>query len=229
MLPTGRVDGLEKAHGWTITSIIGASLTMTYKRTIQLFFTPSSFSPTSSPQPPKSKAAPKAENSPISLNYIADAAKYHPIPLTTERRFFLQIMRVQLQCLAQAHTCIKDLLSLISSNWEKCTTIADEVRSLKGHYITEPTIQSDEAMSVKVTILLRDMKTKVDLAFCLEVMPREMDLNVAVKVKAKVIYGESLKERKMVEFLEERIAKEGDWAKAVRELEGRLVRRGRKA
>lgn len=73
------------------------------------------------------------------------------------------------------------------------------------------------------------MKTKVDLAFHVEVVPQEMDLNVAVKAKAKVIYGETLKEGKMVEFLDERIAKEGDWAKAVRELEGRLVRRGRKA
>lgn len=81
---------------------------------------------------------------------------------------------------------------------------------------------------MKVIILLRDMKTKIDLAFCVEVVPREMDLNVAVKVRAKVIYGETLKEGKMVEFLEERIAEEGDWAKAVRELEGKLVRRGRK-
>lgn len=228
MLHLGRVDGLEKAHGWTITSITGASLTMTYKRTIQLFFAPSSFYSASPRQPSKSKAALTAENSLISLTYIADAAKYHSIPLTTEKRFFLQIMRAQLQCLAQAQTRIKDLLSMISSNWEKCTTIADEVCSLNRHYITEPTIQSDEAMSVKVTILLRDMKTKVDLAFCVEVVPREMDLNVAVKVRAKVIYGETLKEGKMVEFLEERIAEEGDWAKAVRELEGRLVKRGRK-
>lgn len=228
MLHLGRVDGLERAHGWTITSITGASLTMNYKRTIQLFFAPSSFYSASPPQPPKSKAALKAENSPISLTYIADAAKYHTIPLTTEKRFFLQIMRAQLQCLAQAQTRIKDLLYMISSNWEKCTTIADEVCSLNRHYITEPTIQSDEAMSVKVTILLRDMKTKIGLAFCVEVVPREMDLNVAVKVRAKVIYGETLKEGKMVEFLEERIAEEGDWAKAVRELEGKLVRRGRK-
>lgn len=220
---------MEKAHGWAITSITGASLTMTYKRTIQLFFAPSSFSSVSPLQPHKRKVAPEAESSPISLTYIADAVKYHPIPLTTEKRFFLQIIRAQLQCLNQAHTRINDLLSLISFSWEKCTTIADEVRFLEGHYITEPIIQSDEAMSVKVTILLRDMKTKVDLAFLVEVMPREMDLNVAVKVKAKVIYGETLKEGKMVEFLEERIAKEGDWAKAVRELEGRLVRRGRKA
>lgn len=228
MLYLGRVDSLEKAHGWTITSITGASLTMTYKRTIQLFFAPSSFYSASPRQPPKSKAALTAENSPISLTYIADATKYHSIPLTTEKRFFLQIMRAQLQCLAQAQTRIKYLLSMISSNWEKCTTIADEVCSLNRHYITEPTIQSDEAMSVKVTILLRDMKTKVNLEFCVEVVPREMELNVAVKVRAKVIYGETLKEGKMVEFLEERIAEEGDWAKAVQELEGRLVRRGRK-
>ena len=104
-------------------------------------------------------------------------------------------------------------------------------------YITEPTITSDEVMAIRSFILLNAMKTKVEVVF--EVKVRSGDgvasLSVGVKSNAKVCYGEALNEKKMGEFLDPKIAGKGKgskergvWAKAVGELEVRLVARGKK-
>ena len=229
-LSLANVTALEDSHGWTIVSAAESALTMTYHRTLQLFFTPMSF---------RSERFPaKLENSPISLTYIADSREYHPQPLTTEKRFFLQIMRAQLQCLQQSQIKVKDLLGFISSSWEIASTIAEQARVLGVSFITEPTITSDEVMAIHSFILLSAMKTKVEVVFEIKVRSGDgiASLGVGVKPSAKVIYGEGLKEKKMGEFLESKIAgkgkgakeKKGVWAKAVNELEERLVARGRK-
>ena len=224
------VDALESTHGWSITSSSESTLTMTYNRTLQLFFTPSSFLPNNKE---KDSITNTSENSPISLTYIADANTHHPHPLTTEKRFFLQIMRAQLQCLQQSTTTVKDLLSFVSSSWETASNVAEESRVLGVSYIVEPNIISDEVMSIRSTILLQSMRTKVDVVF--EVKVRSGDgvaaLGVKVNAGAKVCYGEGLKEKKMGEFLESKIkgAKgRGVWVKAVGELEERLRARGKK-
>lgn len=228
-LPTDIVGALEKAYGWTIISATGTSLTMTYRRTLRLFFTPTSFMQTIAPTPPFTKP----ENSPISLTYIADADEYRPQVLTTEKRFFLQIMRAQLQCLLRSQMRIKDLLGLVSDNWEKAYAIAEEISVLGTSFITEPMIQSDEIMAVRSMLLLRDMRTKVEIGFKVTVQSRETTakLDISIQPSAKVVYGEILKEKKMVEFLEQKIGGKsgrGSWASSVRELKERLIARGRK-
>lgn len=199
---------------------------MTYNNTLQLLFTPSSFAFRTKPAAP-------AENSPISLTYIADTHPYHPKPLTTEKRFFLQIMRAQLQCLQQSQTSVKDLLAFISTGWETASNIVEEARVLGVSYITESTITSDEAMAVRARILLQAMRTNIEVVFEVKVRGGEgvAALGVAVKAGARVCYGEGLKEKKMAEVLESRIkgAKgKGGWVIAVGELEQRLKDRGRK-
>lgn len=101
-------------------------------------------------------------------------------------------------------------------------------------YIIEPTITSDEVMAVRSSLLLRAMRTKVEVDF--EVKVRSGDgveaLGVGVRSNAKVCYGEGLKEKKMAEFLESKVkgAKgSGVWVKAVGELEERLLARGKKS
>lgn len=235
ILPTARVSDLENAHNWLITSADGTSLTMTYRRTLQLYFTPASFI--------RNKAvAPSASNihdSPISLTYIGDAREYKSQPLSTQKRFFLQIMRAHLQCLPQATTKIKDLLKFVSCNWETACLISEEIRILGISYITEVTILLDEIMAIKTVLLLRDMETKVHVGFEVKVHNDEkaIDLNVDVQSTAKVIYGEELKEKKMAEFLQQKISGKnnelqndgvGVWARAVLELQERLIARGRK-
>jgi len=204
---------------------------MTYDRTLQLFFTPSSFQ-TNGKEDKSPNAA--SENCPISLTYIADARTYHPQPLTTEKRFFLQIMRAQLQCLQQSQTTIKDLLTFVSTSWRTASNIAEEVGMLGVSYITEPTITSDEVMAVRSSMLLQGMRTKVEVVLEIKVRSGNGVAALATNVKAgaKVCYGEGLKGKKMAEFLESKIKGlkgKGVWVKAVGELEERLRARGKKA
>lgn len=201
---------------------------MTYKHSLQLFFTPSSFLPDGKDQKPATK-----ENTPISLTYIADAHEHHPQPLTTERRFFLQIIRAQLQCVHQSRTRTKNLLAFIGQSWETACTVATEIKALDVNYITEPTITADEIMAIRSTIFLKAMRTKVEVTFEAKVGSSEgvTGLSLGVKPTARVCYGETLNEKKMSEFLESRIKGVkgfGVWAQATRELEERLIARGKK-
>ena len=93
---------------------------------------------------------------------------------------------------------------------------------------------SDDAMVVRASILLRAMRTKVEVRFDVRVKSGEgvAPLGIDVKSSAKVCYGEGLKEKKMMEFLESKIKGvegRGFWVRAVRELEERLIARGKKA
>jgi len=220
-----KVTGLESAHGWTITSTAGPAISMNYARTLSLLFTPSAFLPNDS----EMKTTSDTESAPISLSYIADAHERHPEPLTTEKRFFIQIMRAQLQCLQQSSTKVKDLLAFVSESWKVACSIAEEARKLGVRYIAEPTITADEVMAVRAIILLRAMRTKVEVCFEVRVRSGEgvAGLGMGVKSSARVVYGEGLNEQKIGEFLESRTAA-GGWGRAVGELEERLIARGRK-
>ncbi|KAL8714593.1 MAG: hypothetical protein Q9220_001541 [cf. Caloplaca sp. 1 TL-2023] len=226
-----RVTELEETCGWKITSAAGSTITMTYKDSLQLFFTPASFIGSGT----SPSAALHSENSPISLTYIADSHLHHPRPLTTEKRFFLQIIRAQLQCLPQSQTLTSDLLSFISSNWEAALAIAEEVRSLNTQYITDATILSDEVMAVKAVMLLTRMQTKLEITFQVQARGDDegaLGLDLAVKSVVRVVYGEGLKEGKMAEWVDGRLKEEdgekGAWARCVGRLEERLKGRGRK-
>lgn len=222
------VDALETTYGWAVISTVDSSITLTYKRTLQLFFSPASFSTSN-----EEHASTNVENTPISLTYIADSHSYRPQPLTTEKRFFLQIMRAQLQCLQQSRTNVKDLLTFVSSSWESATTIIEEARALSVSYVTEPTITSDEVMAIRSCVLLQAMRTKMEVSFDVKVRSGDgvAALGIGVKAGARVYYGEGLKEKKMAEFLESKIKgvkERGSWVKAVGELEERLRARGKK-
>lgn len=97
-------------------------------------------------------------------------------------------------------------------------------------FITDPCIRSDEVLAVKATVLLRGIKTKLEVLFEVEVKPGSgeglEELKMGVAVGARVVYGEGVKEGRMGEFLRGRMG-EG-WVAAVRELEGRVGRRGGK-
>ena len=224
----GKVRKLEAECGWTIGSSSGDALSMTYLGSIQLHFTPSAFSPNGS----DAKAA-VGENAPISLTYVADGDEHHPKPLTTEKRFFLQIIRAQLQCLQQSQSRPKDLLTFVSSSWDLAMRISEEARALGMGYLSEPIIKGDEVMTISSLIFLRSLQTKVEASFEVKVRSGEgvSSLGLSVKPAVRVCYGETLNEKKMSEFLESRIKGVegyGVWAQAMRELEGKLVARGKK-
>ena len=228
-LCVAKVSNLENSHGWVITSATGLAVSLTYNRAIQLFFTPTSFLANNT-----KNVTEGMDNAPISLTYIADVDEFHPHPLTTVKRFFLQIIRAQLQCLQQSQTRTKDLLAFVGGSWDMACRVAEEADALDVSYITEPTIMADEAMAVHSAIILKTMRTKVNVTFEIKVRSGEGASQLALGIKsiAKVGYGETLNEKKMSEFLESRIKGVkgyGVWAQATRELEERLIARGRKA
>ena len=218
------VEILSRTTGWTVLTASGSTLTLTYSHTLQLFFAPSTFlSPNNS-----TSSNTDNENSPISLTYIADSHEYAPQSLTTEKRFFLQIMRAQLQCLQQSNATVQELLRFVKESWEKACKVAEEIRLLGLGYITEPSILSDEKLGVKATMLLRNIKTKIEVLFEISASTGSGlgVLDLSVTARPRVVYGEDLKEGKMPDFLKGRV--EGGWAKAVRELEARVGARGGK-
>ncbi|KAL8827071.1 MAG: hypothetical protein Q9191_003412 [Dirinaria sp. TL-2023a] len=204
------VTALEREHGWTIVSATDTFLIMAYKGTLQLHFMPQSFQHRHGNR----RAAPPHANSPISLTYIADAHEHHSHPLTTEKRFFLQIMRAQLQFVEQSKVPIHRVLEFVSNSWEEACHIANESRLLGVQYLTTSMILSDETMAIRSAVLLRAIKTKIDVQF--EITCRCGDgvegIEVIVKPSALVVYGEELNMKKMGDYLKQRMG-HGDHGK----------------
>lgn len=117
--------------------------------------------------------------------------------------------------------------------------IAEEVRCLNVQYITEAFILSDEVMTVKAILLLKHMRTKLEVSFEVQARggqegEREGEgmgtegLDIAVRSQVKVVYGEDLKEGKMAEWVDGRLEEDTSWVGAVGKLEERLKGRSRK-
>ncbi|KAG8631045.1 hypothetical protein KVT40_000185 [Elsinoe batatas] len=217
------VLALESSTKWRIATATATSLTLTFASDLELFFSPSSFL-SSAPQS-------AATNAPISLSYVASH------PLTTEKRFILQLLRAQLQMLDQSSTPVRALLSFVARGWELALSLSETVRRLRLSQPVEVQILSDERMLVEASVLLVGVQTKVLLAFEVEARVlgegegegEGMRLVVQRECKGRVVYGEMYKEGKMGEFLGQRVGGALDGAeKAVGELRGRLERTGRK-
>lgn len=242
-LAAANVDALERARGWLITATEGSSVTMTYRRSLELFFAPAPFTSN------RAFAQLNRANSAIGLAYVGDdpgllhRKRPHyakPVPMSTNKRFFLQILRAQLQSLSQPSTRIPDLLAFISRSWDLACVLDAEIDHLSVGYITDIAIVSDERLQVTSSVLLEAMRTKVLVNFNIRaiaaVSDRELQpLRVSVKPTARVVYGEALKEGKMTEFMESRIegwaqghTGGGLWSRVVKELEDRCCARGKR-
>lgn len=203
---------------------------MAYRNTLQLFFNSSSFKLVPSSQ------APKFDNSPISLTYIGGSTeKSAGEGLTTEKRFFLQLMRAQLQCLEQKSLSIKDLVDFVSKGWDTASRVAEQTRRLKLEHMVSTSILSDEQLSVEVDVLLPKVETKVRISLQLTSTlsgPEEgkVEMKNEMNVAAKVVYGEAYNEKNMSEFVGKRVraAEFEGWDEVIRDLRARLVATGRK-
>ena len=140
-------------------------------------------------------------------------------------------MRARLQCLQQSKCSLKGVLSFVSISWDQTCRVAEEIRLLNSTYITEPVIQSDDVLAVKATVLLREKRTKVEVLFRFIVVgERPLEILTSVDVQAYVVYGGGIDKERMTEFLRKRVAgsvEVGVWGKAVRELEKKLVGKGK--
>jgi kinetochore protein Spc7/SPC105 len=224
-LVTAKVTALEQAHGWSITSASSTSITMTHLSDLELYFLPSAF-----------MTGGNTPNGSISLAYVGDSATPHPRPLTTSKRFFLQLIRAHLHCIPQSQTRISDLLSLVKNGWAAALAVAEGVRWLEHNYITDEFILSDERMGISTNMLLPALQTKVKVTFDIGVsLSLEEGVQTDVGAKVEVVYGEKYGEEKMGAFLRDfcgsevrKIEDMAVWADGMLDLAARLRKTGRK-
>ncbi|KAI1392821.1 Spc7-domain-containing protein [Hypoxylon trugodes] len=219
-----RVDALEREHGWAITGTVGTSLSMTYKKEIELVFDAAAFKGL------------KPTNSRIDLWYIAANRELDPKPSTPEKEFFIQCIRDHVRSLVQAQTKLKDLLHMVSAAWEKANRTALNVRMIDTTYRNNTTKTSDSSITIRTIVLLKPLKTRVDIEIALHGQSTPTGVEVTIAPQARIVYGEQFKEDKITEYLTSRIGtrvvtKEEQnvfWVDALVELEERLIARGQK-
>ncbi|KAK1837245.1 kinetochore protein spc7 [Podospora conica] len=223
-----RTDLLEKQHGWAITGISGTTLTMTYKREIELVFDISTFQQANAPQ------TSSAKNSPIELRYIANNREFKAIPSTPEKEFFLERALTHIRTLPQSSTSVNRLLEIVSTAWDKANTVAAQVRFVNLTFPTTVTRVSDGSIRVKSSLMLVPIKTRIEVGLVLESVEGE-GVEVTVTPEARVVYGEGFNVKRMVDFLGgkvgEKVGNGGEklWSDALVELHGKLLAKGLKA
>jgi kinetochore protein Spc7/SPC105 len=227
-----KVDELESEHGWSVSAASAEphTLTFTYLNDLELFFHPLSF---------KSASGSEQPNAPVSLSYVGAESRTSnrkPRPLTTTKRFFLQLLRAHLHCIPQYQTSVSSVLKTISSGWEHALAVSEAVRLLNQTCMTEELILSDERMAVDAMLLLPTLQTKVRVRVEIAAGVEEETVQTQLRVVAKVIYGEKYDEPKMGEFLSKFTggsvgAKEEmcKWVEGVEDLRKRLIQRGKKS
>ncbi|KAK6074797.1 Spc7 kinetochore protein [Seiridium cupressi] len=228
----GKVEAIEKAHGWNITGISGTTISMTYRREIELVFDVAAFRGSSSIGPSSS------HNTRIDLWYVAANREHDSQPSSPEKEFFVQAIRDYVRSLDQASTKISTLLRAVGAAWTKASTVANDVRILNCTFPTEIVKTSDSSVTVRVALLLAPLKTKVELVLELRAEHVSAGLQIAILPQAKVVYGEHFKTDKVCEYLATRMgdrvlsrddnAEREPWSDIVVELHERLLARGRK-
>ncbi|OHW90727.1 Spc7 kinetochore protein [Colletotrichum incanum] len=218
-----RVDFLEKQHGWAVTGVTGSSISMTYRREIELVFDMASFQR-------------GQKNSRIDLWYIAANRETNPASSTPEKDFFLQCIRDHIRGLPQSRTKIADLLQMVRAAWDKANCTSNHIRQLNITFPTAVARISDSSVAVKSSLLLPPIETKVEIALEIRGLSRPDGIEFTLHPEAKVVYGEHFNTGKMGEFLTTHLGdkalsqEEGaaSWSGVVVDLHERLLARGRK-
>ncbi|KAM0702084.1 hypothetical protein Q7P35_010994 [Cladosporium inversicolor] len=214
------VKSLEDTYRWSITTATSSppTVTMTYKSSLQLFFHPSAF------RTPGQEASTRP-NAPIGLTYTGTTQ-----PLPTTVRFFLQLLRASLHALPQCTTKVSSLLHFVSSGWTTALAVAESERRLAIEGLTDTRIVSDERLSIASLILLPKTKTKVRISFdILAAIGEGLALSESVEVDVRVVYGETLNEKKLKEVLQGNVSGGVDgWEGAVREVKAMLLSKSAK-
>ncbi|ERT02280.1 kinetochore protein Spc7/SPC105 [Sporothrix schenckii 1099-18] len=204
-----QVDALEKKSGWAVTGAQGTTLSMAYRREIELVFDVAAFRPG------------VQSNAQIDLWYIGHTRTRDPQPCTPETEFFLQCIRDHVRGLKQAETHPGRLLKVVRASWDTAKQAANQIRHLNLTFPTTTTKTSDTSIAVAVSILLAPLRTKVEVTLHLRSLgsgsgsgvnsssgeKKVRGLRIAVSSEARVVYGEPFNAAKMGEFLAARIGK----------------------
>lgn len=225
-----KVDRIEEQYGWTVTGVSGTITSLSFRGDLELVFDASSFKLNSTDEPPVQDGP-----SHLDLWYIAGNRERNPLPLNDEKSFFLESIRDGIRGMPQSQTTIKELLRAVSSGWEKALAVECDIQSLSSSCVTELRKTSDSSIAVCGTLLLIPLASKVEIQFNVTTSNSQAGLEIEVETSAEVIYGEKFNEKKMAEFLKNRVNSQSGaanerspWTAAVEELEGRLLARGKR-
>lgn len=213
------MDALEQKLGWAVTGINGATLSVAYKREIEIVFDVTSFRP-------------GAMNSQIDLWYIADGREKDPLPRTVERDFFLQCIRDYVRALQQSSTRIPELLNVVQRSWDRASKVSTQVARVNSTFPTQMRKTSDSSIEMVTSVLVAPLQTRVQvtLEFQNQNITKGLDVDIASSVA--VIYGENFNVNKIGGFLSSKIGKEmssmeDNWSDIFVELHRRLVAQGK--
>ncbi|KAK5064294.1 hypothetical protein LTR84_000127 [Exophiala bonariae] len=238
-----KVERLEHETGWRLITAeeeveepndFGAALTMMYKNELRLFMYPQVYQATPSTARRRSgrkSASTSGPSAPISLTFapINDEGIESSAPqLSTEKRFFLQLIRSQLHAFSmmpKGSISTKSLLSTVSQGWDLAGRISQELRLLNMVGITSASILGDEKLGVRVMLIL-PRRGRVDIEFAVTVtILTDGDIVASTNVTAKAVYGAatdaltSSKTRKVQQALSKEIETrhlgDGAWVNAV--------------
>ncbi|KAI9752145.1 MAG: hypothetical protein M4579_005745 [Chaenotheca gracillima] len=217
-----RVDGLEKKHGWTISSVDGDVITVTFKREICLSFDVAAF------QQNSTRHQTSTGTGAIQIRF-AEPGDTQPISVPVEKEFFLRVLHDQLQTFQTTNSSAGELLTFISDSWAKAAVTAENIRHLNMRYPTQAQLNGSGSLLIKSTLLLAPLATKALIAF-------EISDDLAVACRPTVVYGDKINEGKMQGFLEERIGsiipagtgQDTCWVRAIEDLKEKLLTRTKK-
>ena len=212
-----KVDATEKQTGWALITAeeeteepngYGVALTMRYKECLRLFFYPDAFRMQGAQQIEHGKEERKSRGrksksdcrptAPISLTYspIGGDGSASSDQLSTEKRFFLQLLRSQLHALAampKGTVRARTLLNTVASGWDVACRVTEEVRLLNMLGITSVSIRGDERLGVHVMLLVFGKgRIDVDIEALASVNVLDGVVETRSDISAEAVYGQTV-------------------------------------
>jgi Spc7 kinetochore protein/Knl1 RWD C-terminal domain len=202
-----RVEAIEKKTGWSLVTTLykvsagaidyGPTATMQYRNALRLFFYPVVFQ---EPKPQNGQrnawaaACDAGPSPPISLTYAPiDEDATTSSELTTEQRFFLQLLQGQVQTLAaspRGTASCNTLVTLVSQGWDLASKVSEEIRRLEMIGITFVKILSDEKFKVQCLLVFHPERSWLYVEFTLTATPTsDGSISTSLQVEALPKWG----------------------------------------
>ena len=232
-----RVTSLQTQTGWTITSASNTDgIVMLYKNELEVKFTSSSFLQ-------KNGVAPlEQENQkPIAIRVMDCPVGQATKSSEATKAVFLDTMLKRFEMSDTSKISVRTFLYALAKGWDLALSTCAEIANAELTYPLAASASSDRtSIEVSASMLVQQLTTNLNITFTISpTLSENFEWDVTTLIRAKVLYGEKLDEAKMGDFLKEKTDgcimdmddKEGTtcfWGNALRDLEGRLVARGRK-
>ena len=227
------MDEFERQHGWTITGMQEAIMTMTFRRDLQVVCDTSAFGTN------RTADGSQLVKTPALKLFLSETARERtPSSLRVITEAFMRATEMQVSSVPPDLIKISELLRCVSDSWQRANTVAEDFRRLSLHFPAEIHVLPKHRLLATSWILLPALGTKLEVTFELGLYSQERPSTVTVRPRATVIYGEQFKEAKMQKLLAHRVpsclptpaGQQGrSWITAVRELCDGLMGKDREA